>query len=339
MTRKESVMDVSVKSTKEQILAAYHKVLEQLNEKQVMTPQRQKKKEEERDTIDRAGDYSSESIIGDLANLKSKTIKQIDVISEELINQFQKLVSLKEVINLGQKHLQELYQINETANTLSALLQAQNQQKEQFQVEMEQQKQVFEEEMANKRLYWQQQNLQLEAEYKDKKAELEKARNREQEEYHYNLKLEQRKELDSYANQKILLEKELESLKEDLSKRVAEIKDKEEEYKGLKIEISELPNTIKAAVEAAEATLREKLSTQHSFEAQLKHQEYENNLKVNEQCIYYLETKIKEQELLIKDLTKKADSAAEQVQAIACRALDTSAQRFVSTNLGENKNT
>ena len=45
--------------------------------------------------------------------------------------------------------------------------------------------------------------------------------------------------------------------------------------------------------------------------------------------ISYLEAKIKEQDLLIKTLTQKADAATEQVQSIANRALDTSVQRFV----------
>ena len=59
----------------------------------------------------------------DLSNLKSKTIKQIDGLSEQLLSEFQKLANLRQAITIEQKHLEELYQINETANTLSALLQ------------------------------------------------------------------------------------------------------------------------------------------------------------------------------------------------------------------------
>ena len=36
-------------------------------------------------------------------------------------NLFQKLANLRQAITIEQKHLEELYQINETANTLSAL--------------------------------------------------------------------------------------------------------------------------------------------------------------------------------------------------------------------------
>lgn len=46
--------------------------------------------------------------------------------------------------------------------------------------------------------------------------------------------------------------------------------------------------------------------------------------------LIYLEDKIKKQENTIQELTAKADNATQQVQSIACRALDTSGQRFVS---------
>ncbi len=43
MSKKHNVLEVSAKSTKEQILAAYNEVLTKLNEKQLSTPQEQKK--------------------------------------------------------------------------------------------------------------------------------------------------------------------------------------------------------------------------------------------------------------------------------------------------------
>ena len=88
----------------------------------------------------------------DLSNLKSKTIKQIDGLSEQLLSEFQKLANLRQAITIEQKHLEELYQINETANTLSALLQTQSEQKQQFKLDMELSRQNFEQEMATQNL-------------------------------------------------------------------------------------------------------------------------------------------------------------------------------------------
>jgi hypothetical protein len=109
---------------------------------------------------------------------------------------------LCEAITIEQKHLRELYQINDTANTLLVLLQTQAEQKEQFKLEIEQTKQAFEEEMTIEKSHWYGQRTQLELDYKEQKNTLEKARNHEEEEYIYTLELKQRKEIDEYNNKR-----------------------------------------------------------------------------------------------------------------------------------------
>ncbi|MFU7502953.1 MAG: hypothetical protein ACE1S7_06070 [Candidatus Tisiphia sp.] len=147
MNKKATIPEVSVKSTKEQILAVYNDALAKLNEKQLNSPQDQKKQQENQELVSKASDNSSDNILSELSSLKSKTIKQIDHLSEQLLSEFEKLANLREAIILERKHLQELYQINENANSLSALLQAQVEQKEYFEQEMKQKKQDFEQEM------------------------------------------------------------------------------------------------------------------------------------------------------------------------------------------------
>lgn len=283
---------------------------------------------------------SSDSILTELSSLKSKTIKQIDNLSEQLLSEFEKLANLREAIILEQQHLQELYQINETANSLSALLQAQAEQKERFEQEMRQRKQDFEQEINSQKLHWQQQRAALEQDYKEQKELLSKTRKREEEEYNYTLELKRRKELDEYNNNKrILIEKELSELNDNLLKREADLVTKEQEYVSLKMQVDGMADKIKEAVYTAEELLRNQLLQQYDFEKQLTQKEYNGILQLKEQSIIYLEDKIKKQENTIQELTAKADNATQQVQSIACRALDTSGQRFVSlaTNKQEEK--
>lgn len=137
---------------------------------------------------------------------------------------------MRQAITIEQKHLEELYQINETANTLSALLQTQSEQKQQFRLDMELSRQNFEQEMATQKLQWQEQKSKLEQEYKERKELLEKIRKREEEEYGYALELKQRKEMDEYNDKKFSMEKELSDLKDNLSKREAGLLEKEKDY-------------------------------------------------------------------------------------------------------------
>ncbi|ALN41904.1 hypothetical protein ASQ44_07440 (plasmid) [Rickettsia rhipicephali] len=105
------------------------------------------------------------------------------------MSEFEKLANLREAIILEQQHLQELYQINEIANSLSALLQAQAEQKERFEQEISQRKQDFEQDINSQKLHWQQQRAALEQDYKEQKELLSKTRKREEEEYNYTLEL------------------------------------------------------------------------------------------------------------------------------------------------------
>ena len=97
------------------------------------------------------------------------------------------------------------------------------------------------------------------------------------------------------------------------------------------MQVQQIPDKIKEAVTNNEKALEAKLLEQYEFVTKLKQQEYDGILKLKEQSINYLEEKIRKQDDLIKELTEKADMATQQVQSIACRALDTSAQRFLAT--------
>lgn len=326
---------ISTKSTKEQILAAYNEVLTKLSEKQVNTPQEQKKHEEEQKIIMKATNHSRDSIFTDLGTLKSSVIEQVDILSEQLLDEYKKLSDLREAIVLEQKHLNELYQINDTANTLSILLRTQAEQQEQFNLDMERKKYDFEQEITKQKAHWQQERIQLEQDYKEQKNVLEKTRKREEEEYNYILEIKRRKEIDEYNNEKDILKKELDDFKNLLLKREADISEKENNYESLKAQVEKIPDYIKEAVDAAETALRNQMQQQYDYENQLKQKEYEGILKLNEQSINYLKDKIKNQEMLIKELTEKTDAATQQVQSIACRALETTSQRFVTLNKTE----
>ena len=79
----------------------------------------------------------------------------------------------------------------------------------------------------------------------------------------------------------------------------------------------------------AEQRVTVELVAQHKFDLELRNSKVAGECKLHEQKIESLAAKVVEQETMIKMLTKKADESAAQVQFIACRALDTSAQRFV----------
>ena len=320
--------DVSPKSTKDQILAAYNEVLEKLNEKQTEIPQEIKKKQEEKVVVTKAAAYSPDTIVSDLSGIKLKTIKQLDALSEELFGEFQKLSDIRQAIDSEQKHLEELYQIKEMAHTLAALFQAHGEQKEKLHEAREQQKEDFDQFMSYQRLQWKEENDRLEREFQEKKETQEKDRKREEEEYEYVRELRRRKEMDEYKAKKAELEKELTVMKESLQKREEVLAEKEKVLSDLQSRVDQFPEELRKVVEEAEEKLRAEILKQHDFESRIKGKEQEGLVKFNSLQVSSLQGKIKEQEELIKELSQKADQASENVQLIACRALDASSQRF-----------
>ena len=195
---------------------------------------------------------------------------------------------------------------------------------------MEQQKKALEESMTSQRSHWKEENAHLERDFKEQREKLEKERKREEEEYIYDLDIKRRKEMDDYNVRKAALEKELLEMKEDLQKRELAIVEKEKILLDLQSQVERFPEQLKQTIAETEEKLRSQLLQQHTFESQLKEIEQEGLIKLNELRVTSLQAKIKEQEILLKELNQKTDQATQQVQLIACRALDVSAQRFPS---------
>lgn len=319
---------VSLKNTKEQILAAYHEALERLQRKQ-QTPEEEKSKSDKAALLNTVAQLSPDAIVAHLAQLKVSLARQLDGLSANLVVEFTKLTDVQQALKAEQQHLEDLYGIQETAQTLSALIMTQQEEEERFKATMEQTREVFDQDMAEKRTALEKQLLLLQETYKEQKEKLAKERQREEEDYAYTLELTRRQEKDAYTTKKEALEKELEERKHALDITEADIKARVQEYDNVKAKVAELPQMIEQARQIAIQETTEKLTLQHTHAHTLNEKEREGEQRLAEQKIAALEAKIKEQEALIRQTTDKADQALKQMQALAARALDVSSQRLM----------
>lgn len=312
--------DISAKSSKNEILAAYNQALARLAEKQDDTATVVVLRKQQENILQEATKATSKPILEELGQLKIKLLKEVDQLTDSLTREMQTLTTTRDAIKIEQQRLEELYQIQQKANTLEALLKAHKDEQE-----------VFTQKQTQQIQEGQQKIIQLENEYREKREQLEKTSKREEEEYIYNTELSRRKEQDAYLTKKLQLEKELFEQKEALNKREQSIAEQEKLLANLQAQVAMFDQSMAKEVAQAESTLKAKLEHDHRFALELAKKEAESQQKLLEQKIIYLEAKIKEQTQLIGQLTSKSDEASAQVQAIACRALDTSAQRFAYT--------
>jgi hypothetical protein len=324
---------ISDKNTKTEILEAYNDMLEKMKEQKAADTKVIKKEVEEKEIVKKASQHSVEGIVKNMADLKLEIIKSMDSLGERLITEFKKLTELQQAIEVETKTIEDIYNIKVEAESLTALIAAQRDKRIAFEAEMEQKKADFDNDMTQKKLLWKKEQDDFEFAKKERETQSKKERQREEEDYLYNLQLKRKKEADVYEENAANLEKELTEKKAAFEKefieRESSLSAREKELAELKARVDLFPKELEKAIKDAEKSVTERLNFTHSHEAELASKEIEGDRKLYQQKIAALESKIGEQDDLIKQLTQKANEAGLQVQSIAIKAIEgASSQRI-----------
>lgn len=316
--------EISPKSTKPELLKAYNELIKKIQSEGKESIKQTKEVEEKKETVKSASSNSLEKIIKGVSELKLNISNALDSIEESMAQEYKKLAQLQEAIKIETKNLEEFYQIKVNIDSLEALILAQKEQK-----------QRFEEEMLGIKQSWEKEKKEKELAMKEQENLLKKQKEREEEEYHYTLQLKRKKDQDAYQEKMTALEKEIilkrTSFEKDFAEREKNIAEKEQLLAELKQKVESFPADLEKAVKQAEKVISEKLTAQYKFESQLNESETEGERKLKDQIITSLEEKIKERDLLIIQLTQKADSLNAQVNDIAKKALESTANiRYIA---------
>jgi hypothetical protein len=302
----------AAKSAKTTVTESMEGALLKVQEEKVVEPKAQKKKEEEGLLIKSVSEKSVDRIIQDMANVKIEVTRNIDTLSEKLVTSFKQFSDLEKAIEIEKKQLEDIYKIRAEVDSLAALLEAHRIERDQFDAEMEEKKSA-----------WKREEESFIAAKKDREDALKKERNREQEEYEYNLKQTRLKEKDSYEAARAKKEAEL-------LEREKTLKENETLFTEYKNRAEAFDKELGGAVSKAEKQLHEELERSYRHEKELSQKEIDGERKLREQVIASLEVKIKELEKQNADLSKKAADAGGQMQALALKALESAQTRVIS---------
>ncbi len=339
--------NVSVKNTKNQILDAYNDLLQKLQVQRTEEPkkvQEQKKKEE---LVGSAKLLSNEGIVKGIAELKVNLSSALDQLGDKFVSEYKNFEELQQAINVEKQNLEDLYQLSANTDSLAVMLLAQKEKREQFEIEMNERKLVLTEkinlenekhgtDIQEKRAIWKKEQEEQSLTAKENIVKTKKEREREIEEYQYNLNINRKKESDQYEEKKQKLEKELTEKKtafeKEFQERKTKIAEAETELLELRKTNTAFPAEIEKAVNAAVEAETEKLQSVHQFEKELKETEVEGELKLKAQTIDTLNTKIKEMETAIKDMSQKTITAESSVKDIAIKAIESSSKPYYIEN-------
>jgi hypothetical protein len=251
------------------MLNACTELVQQLQERRETELKPEEKVEEKvkKQAVEVADALSTEGITQAAGTLKSEIGKLLGQLSDRLEEETSKYRQVKKAVEVKEQELGEIYEIQKSASSLAALIEAQHQMREQFEAEMAGRKEALDQEIQTRRAEWEQEKKRHEAEIKERDTAEQKRREREKEEYLYAFQREQQLAKDQFQDQKGKLEREIQYKREEMERELAErertIAQKEEELNDLRKRVAAFPKELESAVNKAvkEAVERETVQT------------------------------------------------------------------------------
>jgi uncharacterized coiled-coil protein SlyX len=250
-------------------------------------------------------------------------------LSEQLTTRASRLAEIKQVVEEQLQQLQQLHNLEVGEDSLDNLIQTYEENNSAYQEEFSQLSERLNQEIQELQEAWKKQQEESDRNIKERNENLNKNRQRDISEYKYDLELERNLEVDEYEQQQKELYKQLDEFQQEAEKqwneRENKIAEKEKQFAELKIKVEEFPQQKEAAMRKATEEGKGIAHYQAKVKANLLGKEVEGQKAFYEQRIQSLEQTITNQEIRVQSLSKQLESALKQVQDLAVKAIEGSA--------------
>lgn len=330
---------ISLTNTKQEMLAAYNELVTQLHERREveLKPEDKIQEKAQKKLVEIADALSTEGAGQAIATLKLEVGRFLSQLSERLEEEVIRYKQVTAAVEAKEKELQEIYEIQKSASSLAALIEAQYQKRQEFEFEMASRKDELGREMQTLRTEWDKEKKQHEAEIKHRDAAESKQHEREKEEYLYAFEREQLLSKDRFQDEKLKLEREIQYKREQMERELAErertIGQREAELNELREKVSGFPKTLESGIGKAVKEAVERVQGEVKTREDLLKKEFEGERNVLNTRIAALEKTVTEQNERVATLTQQAEKAYNQVQDIAVRAIEGSSNLKALTSL------
>ncbi len=265
--------------------------------------------------VQRAGVVTVEGVITGMAELQLSVGKGLADLGARLTREVEKLNDVQQAIALQSARLKELHDVEAAVISFKGLLEAQAERRETFEASLNEQKEAFDDEISRRRDEWKREQMQHEQQMKERDQAVRKAREREEEEYAYQLAAKRRKEQESF-------QAEQEAREKDLRDRMAQLAAREAELAELRQKAERFQTELAEAVRKTEQTVRAAVTEKFETEKALREKGFEGERHVLELKVASLEKTVASQTAQIEALTRQAAAAQGQVQEIALKVIE-----------------
>lgn len=330
---------INMKNTKEEMLEAYNEVLQQLKEKRAaeLKPEEEIEEKKIKGAVEVTDSLSTEGIVREVSTLKLEIGGLLTQLSDRLEEEVSKYRQVKQAVEAKQQELQDIYEIEKSALSLSALIEAQHQKRQQTEAELAARKEELSREIETLRVEWGKEKKVHDAEIRERGADEQKRREREKEEYLYAFQREQQLAREQFGDEKARLEREITYRREQMEKELADrekaVAEKETELNELRKQVSAFPKELQSAVNKAVTEAIQRVESEARNREELLKKEFDGERNVLNTRVESLEKTVAEQNEHIAKLSQQVEKAYSQVQDIAIKAIEGTSRSQPLTNL------
>lgn len=264
--------------------------------------------------------------IASLKNIQLGFGSAANELSEQLSTKAANLAEIRESITKEIEALNELHNLEISEDILDTLIQSYDDNAKANQEEYNERDEILSQEISELRNAWKKEQEEHQRTIKERNENLTKTRQRDVAEYTYNLELQRKLASEEYAQQEKLLYRELEELQQETEKQWAErektISEREKQFEELKMKVEAFPQEKEAAIKKATEEGKGIASYQAKVKTDLYGKEVEGQKRFYEQRLQSLQQTINNQETRLQNLSNQLESALQQVQDLAVKAIE-----------------
>lgn len=307
--------EITMKSTKAEIMEAYKAAVEKLDSKNAM--------------IDDPAKEAAAKLKVEVVKSADATAKE-DIFNPEIIKKYN---DLTDAIEIKQIELDELYGIETKANAMAAMINAYKEKNEELkeaqaakeaalEAELGEKKAVLETEIEILKQQKQEVMDSINTEAKAKEDEIKLARSREEDEYAYNLKRNRKAANDKWEDEKAAREKVLELRETAALEKETELNAKADYIKELETKVEEIPTLIAAATEEGIKKGKADADKSNAFEVRGLKKDAEYQKQLLEDKIERFASDLANTRAEKVELQQKLDDAYAQMTELAARTVE-----------------
>lgn len=328
------------KNTKVEILQAYEELAKEKTALKSQLDQLQKSSQpvnQQKPTLEAKTAMNQSSNVQQKMNSTIENLTKIQLgfgsaaseLSEQLTNQAFKLAEVREAIDKEVEELKQLHNLEISEDILDTLVKSYEDNAKAYQEEFNQRSEELSQEILEEKIAWVKEQEEYKATTKERNENIHKTRQREVAEYKYDLELQRKLQTNEYEQQQKGLYKELEELQEEVNKqwneREKEISEREKQFEEAKAKVEAFPKEKEAAIKKATEEGKGIAYYQAKTKSDLYAKDVEGQKRFYEQRLQSLEQTISNQDSRIINLAKQLESALKQVQDLAVKAIEGSA--------------